>query len=426
LQVKEPDGPLLWMKIKNLEVRSDTSWLPVRAARQELQSQEIAASGQIFAGRGGVPAGRYQAMRFTVEEGALEREGKRIFLALDNPVVEINFPAELTLAKEDSPSLFLTWDTSQSLQGMALLSPKMTIATQSIPLVSDLAYVSCPEQDTIYIIRTDRNMVCGSIGVSGKPGSIIANPAQNRLFVLARQEATVKILELTANRQIDQIRVPLSAKPTYMTVSPDAKWAYLLDEMGNSLLRLNLQTGVLGGQARTGSRPKFILYMEEQNLLAVSSAYSQKIFLLDPVSLAIVRTIDTGGTPDGLFVRDNYLYVAESSSNSVSVFELPGGRNKGRFNVGSKPRRFAFSNNHIYIANSGGGTVSVFRPGQLNISRDVRVGGMPFEMDVSPARQWLYVCDAHSGGVTVIDLSLNKVVGRIELGAVPDTLEVIN
>lgn len=426
LRLKEPEGPNLWMKISNLEAGSYNTWFPLRTAREEIQRQDVRSNGQILAGRGGVPAGRYQSIRFTVEKAALDRDGEKIFLSVDNPVVEINFPSELNLAKEDSTSLFLTWDAAGSMQGTAILSPKMTITLQSIPLVTDLAYVSCPELDTIYIVRTDVNMVCGSIGISGKPTTIIANLAKNRLFVLAPKASAVKILELTSNRLIDQIRIPLSVKSTYMTVSSDGKWAYLLDEMGNNLVRLNLQTGTVDGQIRVGSRPKYMLYLEEQNLLAISCAYAQKVYFLDATSLTIVNTVDTGGTPDGLLVRDNYLYVAESSSNSVSVFELPGGRNKSRFNVGVKPRRLVFGNSHIYISNYGAGNVSLLRPGQLNVSRGIQVGGMPFAMDVSLTRQWLYVGDEYKGGVSVIDLSSNKVAGWIELGAAPDTFVVVN
>ncbi|MEW6519017.1 MAG: YncE family protein [Thermodesulfobacteriota bacterium] len=425
LRLKEPEGPNLWLKISNLEVGSHNTWFPLATAREEIQRKDVGANGQILAGRGGVPAGRYQSIRFTVEKAALDRDGEMIFLSVDKPLVEINFPAELNLAKEDSTSLFLTWDTAGSMQGTAVISPKMTVSLQSIPLVTDLAYVSCPELDTVYIVRTDQNMVCGSLGISGKPTTLVANQAENRLFILAPKDSAVKIFELTSNRKIDQIRIPLSVKSTYMTVSSDGKKAFLLDEMGNNLLRLDLQNGTVDGQIRIGSRPKYMLYLEDRNLLAISCAYAQKIYFIDANSLAIVNTVDTGGTPDGMLARDNYLFVAESSSNAVSAFELPGGRNNFRINVGIKPRRLAFGNSHIYISNAGSGTVSLLRPGQLNVSRAIQVGGKPFEMDVSLIHQWLYVGDEQKGGVAVIDLSSNKVAAWIELGAAPDSFIVV-
>ncbi|MFH1216196.1 MAG: YncE family protein [Pseudomonadota bacterium] len=424
--VKELEGPFLWMKINSLEVLSDGNWYPLTLARQELMSREIRASGQILLARGGLPVGTYQALRFSMEKAAIERDGKQVFLALDNPVATISFPVDVTLGRDDSTSLFLTWDTENSLDGTAILRPRMNAGLQRIPIVTDLAYVSCPDLDTVYIVRTDTNVVCGSIGISGKPGSIVADVARNRLYVLAPQDSAVKVLELTSNREIDQIRLPFTIKPTFMAVNPDGKWAYLLDETGNNLLSLNLQSGIISTQVRLGSRPKYVLYSEELNQLAVSSSYGQKVFFLDPVTLATVGTIDTGGSPEGLLVQNNNLYVAESTSNAVSVFELPGGRSKARLNVGNKPRRFVYNNNQIYVANFGGGSISIIRPGQLSVSRDIRVGGSPFAMDAVRSRQWLYVLDTSRGTVVVIDLSSNRVVKRIELGAVPDDLFVIN
>lgn len=424
--VKDLEGPSLWMQINTLEVLADGKWYPLSLARQELMSREIRAGGQILLARGGLPAGSYQALRFSMEKAAIDRDGKQVFLALDNPVTTIPFPVDVTLARDDSPSLFLTWDTENSLDGTALLRPRMNVGLQRVPIVTDLAYVTCPDLDTVYIIRTDTNVVCGSIGISGNPGSIVANVAGNRLFVLAPQDSAVKVLELTSNREIDQIRLPFTIKPTFMTVHSDGKWAYLLDETGNNLLSLNLQSGMITAQVRLGARPKYMLYSEELNQIVVSSSYGQKVFFLDPITLTTIGTIDTGGSPEGLLVHGNNLYVAESSSNAVSVFELPGGRSTARLNVGSKPRRIMYNNNQIYVANFGAGSISILRPGQLSMSRDIRVGGSPFAMDAVRSRQWLYACDTTNGTVVVIDLSSNRVAKRIELGTVPDGLVVIN
>ncbi|MFZ5760853.1 MAG: hypothetical protein ACOY32_14650 [Thermodesulfobacteriota bacterium] len=420
------EGPSLWMKIHSVEVLSGGTWYPLTPAREELTSDEIRANGQILLARGGLPGGTYQALRFSMDKAAVARDGKQIFLAINTPVLAVDFPGDLTLARDDSTSLFLTWDTENSLESTALFTPQLDAGMQRIPIVNDLAYVTCPDLDTIYIIRTDTNAVCGSIGVTGAPGSIVADVERNRIYVLAVRQSAIKVLELTSNLQIDLLRLPLTVKPTYMTVAPDGKTAYLLDETGNNLLSVNLQSGMITAQMRLGSRPKYLLFAETLNQLVVSSSFGQKVFFLDPTTLATVRTIDTGGSPDGLLVENNTLYVAESSSNAVSIFELPSGRSKGRLTVGSKPRRFVANNNQVYVANFGGGSLSILRPGQISVARDIRVGGNPFEMDSVQARQWLYVNDSASGSILVVDLSTNRVVKRIELGTVPEDLAVVN
>lgn len=425
MELQEPDGPDLWVKADKLEVYADETWYPISLARTEIATKEIEEVDQIIVGRGGVPSGRYQRLRLTLDKAALEREGKRIFLALDDPVIELVFPAQLTLTKGDSTSLFLNWDAAASLRDSALLVPQMTATSQSIPLTTDLAYVACPDIDTLYVIRTDQNQVCGSIGMAGGPSRISVNVDTNRLYVLTPEDSSIKILELTSNRQVDVVRIPMATKATDMVVGPEGEWAYILDEQGDQLLRLNLITGVLSERVRLGARPQEVIYVRDQNLLAVSSAYDQKVVFLEPTSLNLVKTIATRGRPDGILVLDDSLYIAESSTNTVTVYDLVSGKSRARLNVGSQPRRFIYNNNHVYVANYGGGSISILLPGQLNVSRQIRLGGKPWEMDIYASRQWLYVCDAAGEGLFVIDLSSNRLVRTIELAAASLGLAVV-
>ncbi len=426
MNLKEPSGPSIWMEIDEVEVLTGERWLPIGTARKEISSKELGASGQLLVARGGVDAGSIKRLRLKINKAALERDGQKIFLALDTPVLEMALADELTLRKGESACLFIRWDTSSSVRNVALFAPQMAVDRQSIPLTTDLAYVACPDIDTVYIIRTDQNRVCGSIGVSGGPTCLEVNVARNRLYVLSPGESSIAILELTSNRALDNVRIPHVQQATYMAVSPDGEWAYILDERGDQLLRLNLVTGVLADTVRLGSRPRFITYLAKENLLAVSSAYAQKVVFLDPHTLATVQTIATGGSPDGLAVADNLIYIAERTTNTVAIYDTISGRSRARVNVGIMPTRLISGNNNMYLANSGSGTISILRPGQLNVLREIRLGGRPYEMAVYSDRQWLYVGDQEGRGVSVIDLSSNRVVRTIELAAQTSGLALVN
>lgn len=425
MELKEPFGPAVWMDLGDLEVFAGEAWLPLAKARDAIHSKEISSKGQILFARGGVKSDRYSKMRVEVKKAALERLGESIFLALDNPVLELNFSSDLFLQKGDSVSVFVTWDTDASVQG-ALFSPQLNVEIQSIPLTVDLAYVACPDIDTVYIVRTDQNKVCGSIGLSGGPKCIFVNRQKNRLYVLCPDEAAVKIVELSSNRYIDEIYIPHVQLASHMAVDPDGEWAYVLDERGDQLLRLSLLRGVFVDRVRLDSRPRFITFLEQQNLLAVSSAFNQKVVFLDPLTLNSMQSIVTGGSPDGLLFINDSIYIAESSTNTVSVYDLSGNRSRARINVGMVPRRFVFANNNVYLANNGDGTVSILRPGQMNVLRDITVGGKPLEMAVYSVSQWLYVGDEEGRGLSVVDLASNMVVKEIELASPVSGLAVVN
>jgi YVTN family beta-propeller protein len=168
-----------------------------------------------------------------------------------------------------------------------------------------------------------------------------------------------------------------------------------------------------------------MIYLPEQDRIAVSSSQSQVVLLLDPVNLGTVETIPVGSAPQGLLVHDDLLYIAESASNTVTVYELRTRRVVRRLNVGFSPRRLWAAGNNVYVANHGSGSLSVFLPGQLAVSSEIKTGGRPLDMNSSENRKWLYVSDAVSGGLIVVDTTSNRVAGRIALGAVPQGLAVI-
>ena len=83
------------------------------------------------------------------------------------------------------------------------------------------------------------------------------------------------------------------------------------------------------------------------------------------------------------------------------------------------------SRGHIYVTNFEGGSVSVLLPGQISALKEIRVGGTPMEMASSVNRRWLYVANQGSQELTVIDLTSDRMAGRIALGAAPLGIAVV-
>ncbi len=210
-----------------------------------------------------------------------------------------------------------------------------------------------------------------------------------------------------------------------MTLSPDGLWAYILDERGNYVVRMDLQSGSLAERVHLGQRPQYAAYLPDQQRLAVSSSLSQVVFLLDPVTLTTMDAVPVGSSPQGLVAWNHLLYIAESGSNTVSVYDLDARQVRGRINVGLSPRRLLLSMNNIYVSNYSGGSVSVLLPGQLSVMKKIPVGDAPLEMVSSVGRRWLYVGNQKSQDLTVIELTSNRVWGQIALGAAPLGLAVL-
>ncbi len=425
LNLKKTFGPDISMDITTVEIHANGVWRPLTSGAVEIDAVKIGMD-QIFIAGHDVPADLYDRVKFTLGTAAIGKENEKTPLKPDNLEIEVALPDKLTISKGDSKSLFVTWDTEASLANEGRLAPVFTIAKQTIPLVADLAFSACPRINTIYLIRTDKNRVCGSIGVVGHPSYLAVNQSNTYLYVLTAWDSSIKVIELSTHRTVDVIRLPATLKPTFMTLSPNSQSAYLLDERGNRLVLLDLPSGTISNNVMLGHRPQYVLCLPDHNQLAVSSSMSQSVYLVDPVKLTTEEVIPVGSDPQGLLVWNDLLYIAESRLNTVTVYDLRDHQILKRIRVGSTPRRLFNTGNTIFVANHKSGDLSTLVPGQLTTFRTIKTGEKPLEMTYSENQRWLYVGDEGRGEITVIDNTSKRVERRIMLGTPPLGLAVLN
>ena len=426
LHLNKSEGPGVRLEVAAFEIYGAGEWLPIAAGPLEIDSKQIGPT-QLFLGDRSVPTGQYQRLRFRVNKGLVLREnGQYEEIAASPFTVDLGLPASFSLESSDSRSLFFIWDVEQTVENKTL-RPVMIIVPQMRQLLTNLTYVSCPETNTIYEVRNDRNWVTASFGIKGRPTylAIDPDPARRRLYVLASRESTIKVVDLLSQRVVNFFRLPLSGLLTFMTISPDGNWAYVLEERLSYLSRIDLNTGRIAARVRLGHRPQYVSYLAEQNLLAVSGGLTQSVSLLHPVDLSLVRTILTGNSPQGLLAANNLLYIAESGDNTIAIFDLESNSSQSRLDIGAAPYRLLDTGNNIYVSNYEDGSLSILLPRQLGIVNEVHGLGRPREMAYDNTHRRVYVAEEETGELAIIDSTSNQFVGRITLGARPFGLAVI-
>lgn len=427
LTLKDPGGPRLRIDVDEMEVFVGDTWLPAIAGRLQLDSAAI-GSTQVFIGAVEVPPGQCQRVRLSISAGAVARgSGELSPVPVEPQRLQLSLPAPLSLDRGDSRCLFLVWDVWASLPSPLRIEPVLTLDSPLNPLLVDLLYAACPDINTIFVIRTDKNWVVDSIGVGGRPTYLALAPDGSRqgLYVLASQEAALKLLDLSSQRVLDRFPLPLSVAPSFMTISPDGRWAYVLEERGGFLTQLDLELGRAMDRVRVDNRPSYAAYLAGPELLAVSSALSQEVVLFNPRSLTRAGSIFAGAAPQGLLELDEELYVADSGNGSVSTYDLTSFKTIRRAFVGSDPRRLLSDGRHVYVSNYRDGSLSVLVPGHLGAIQEVLGLRRPLEMVFEPKYRRVFVGDEGDGAVAVVDANLQKVVGKIRLGAKPLGLAVL-
>jgi DNA-binding beta-propeller fold protein YncE len=418
LNLKEAAGPEVSMKITDIEVRSGNSWKTLSTSPITIDSSKVRA-GQIIIARNGVLPGVYDSLRFVIQEAAVRNGSTQAPLVLAEPKVQMELNPGINVSRGDSHSFFVTWDVEKSVSAPQGFAAGLNADLQAIPLLNNLLFVTCPELDTVFVVRTDKNWVISSIGVTGKPTYIDTDSRGERLYVLASEEYAIKVIDLTAFKLIDKYAVQLNSAPQFMTLTPDKNYAFVLDERGKNIVKVDLSTGEIVNQATLNFHPRYATYLVERRLLAVSAVETNNVYLLNPDNFITVGTLPVASRPEGLLEFGDILLVAESGSNSVAAYQIDNRIQSAITSVPFSPMRLLLKSNQLYATSIAGGVVTIMFPGQLLVSREIVVGGKPLEISTSENNRWLYVGNGEKEGVTVIDETSKRIMGFIELETAP-------
>lgn len=421
LNLKDPDSPRLRLEISRIEVSRAGVWLPVDLGSKVIDTEKI-GGGQIFLGQSAFTPATYDKLRLSFSPEAVIGPGDReARLLLAQPTAEIAFAEPHDLSGDSSDSLFLTWDVAASLNGNLLQKMAVVLeAARPSPVTANHIYAASPDLNTIYAVRTDKRWVDRSYHVSGRPTYIAIDDVRQKLFILCRDEAVIKVIDLVTNHLADVISLPSTFKPNYMEVSDDLSHAFVADEFGN-LSKLDLRTGNLLATARIGRQPNYIEYIAETRTVAVSSARDNRIYLVDEDSFTVKDQITVSGNPAGLLKKGDFLYITENRSNTLTIYDINLRRKLKSLFVGYAPRRIIDLGNNIYVANSASGSLSLLRTQNQRVTREIHLGNEVYEMAASEKDQLVYigksVKEDCGGSISVLDVVTDKIIDEIEIGS---------
>ena len=321
LNLQEIDGPDLSMQISAIQLKSEKGTLVTYPFESRVFESGKVKDVQKFMARIAVEPGKYTQVRLLIDEaGNVGEQGSQLIpLKESAAVMELRSPLDIVAG--DSKSLFFTWDTKNSLLDNQFY-PAIQIAPSLKKLIADVAYVACPEIDTVFMVSTKQNRVIDSLGIPGRPTYLFQNEdsRNDQVFVLAEKDLRLYAFSPTTNRITEKYNLNMLNKPTHAAFSSDGRWGYMLDRQLGIIFRMDMSSGTIDKQVRLNYDPVYIIYLPKYNKLAVSLSIAQTVVLVNAETMEQTGTISTGISPDGLrFVNERYLYIAESGANSVMI-----------------------------------------------------------------------------------------------------------
>lgn len=114
-------------------------------------------------------------------------------------------------------------------------------------------------------------------------------------------------------------------------------------------------------------------------------------------------------------------YVANASSNTVSVVDTGADAVLSTIAVGTSPNSVAFSpdGTKAYVVNAGNKTVSVIAVSTASVTSTITVGNTPYSVAFSPDGTKAYVTNFSSNTISVIAVATNTVTKSVSVGTGP-------
>ena len=305
-------------------------------------------------------------------------------------------------------------------------------------------YVANTESNNLSIIDAEKNAVIATIGVHRAPVSIAVSPDGKRAYVANSGSNNVSIIDLDAKRVVSTISVGIG--PAMVAISPDAKTAVvsLHGENGISVIDAVLARVRNKLSVADCQQPEFVTILPDSSKAFVACRGGSQVAAIQlkkpefkQEDDRLLTLLNVGKSPAHLALKPDggEIFVSNADSGTFSEIATQANEVGGSYLVGSNPARgvVASDNATLYISDSGSNSVVVYdiTVGRRITKQDpasgagsIHVGSRPESLVLSPNENYLYVANTASGDVSVIRTAVQSLFTMIPVGNQPSAMAV--
>ena len=272
-------------------------------------------------------------------------------------------------------------------------------------------------QGSVSVINAENNSVAGTMPVHKMPVAIALDPDGNTAYVVNSGSNTVSVLDLKVHREVTQIGV--GEDPAAARVAPDGKTLVVANRGGSSVTVVDTGTrkvravfegcpGATDVAILPDSSKAFAACGAGHQVMAVQLAHEARTDGRPATADRLESLLDVGRAPIHLALKPDggEMFVSNSMSNSISEVVTSTGDVGGAYLMGAGPVRGLVSadNSLLYVVNSHSQEVTVFDigDGRRLGGPGIHFGDGPSALAFSSAGHLLFVVDARSGDVAVV------------------------
>ncbi|MQF48755.1 hypothetical protein FIM08_02485 [SAR202 cluster bacterium AC-647-N09_OGT_505m] len=303
----------------------------------------------------------------------------------------------------DEPSIQVTPD---AISHISLDGPVSSSAVAVSPDGKLVATVN-PDSDSITLVDASTLAVLAEIPVGDNPRTMSFTPDSKTVVVANHGSATLSKVNL--NQTVEVTKYSVGSMP-YGVVT-DGVHVFVTEFASGTVSIIDLMTGELLNRIPVDAFPTGLALSRDGKRLLVTHFFTGRLTVIDQQATVVLGTISAGS--------DTNLSQSVVLGVDGSLAYAP----QTRFNVGNTARLFDTTVfpvvNLLDIDN-----LKLLPRNRITLDTADEPVNMPFSVALSPDEKTLYVANAGSDDVSVIDLNTNQGLAHISVGSNPRGIAV--